>query len=214
MSLNKFNSIKKGFTVLELLVVIAIIGILAGVILASMADARAKARDAKRIEEIHSIQTALTLYYDKYGYYPFYDGSLNPSANNLNRLVAEGYLPSVPVDPLGGNSNYHYTALSMQAPSFHTSSTPTASDLVYCNSYHLAVSLEKSNSVINSDSDFISDDTNVLTNRPGYRCGSPQYATNVADGTAEGVTGGCTHNMNSNTDYDSGKYCYDIMKQN
>ncbi len=52
----------QGFTLIELLVVIAIIGLLSSIVLASLSDARSKARDTKRVGEIRSIEKALTLY--------------------------------------------------------------------------------------------------------------------------------------------------------
>jgi prepilin-type N-terminal cleavage/methylation domain-containing protein len=53
---------EKGFTLIELLVVIAIIGLLAGVITALLNPAEyiKQARDARRISDILSIQTAVT----------------------------------------------------------------------------------------------------------------------------------------------------------
>jgi len=58
-----------GFTLIELLVVIAIIGILSSVVLASLNSARTKGRDARRMSDLHNIQLALELYYNKYGTY-------------------------------------------------------------------------------------------------------------------------------------------------
>lgn len=66
--MNKIKN-KKGFTLIELLVVIAIIGLLSSVVLASLNTARAKGRDARRMSDLHNIQLALELYYDKYGTY-------------------------------------------------------------------------------------------------------------------------------------------------
>ncbi len=61
---------KKAFTLLELLVVIAIIGVLAAIVMASLNSARVKARDARRLQDIKTIQTNLEIYYNTYNSYP------------------------------------------------------------------------------------------------------------------------------------------------
>jgi prepilin-type N-terminal cleavage/methylation domain-containing protein len=61
---------RSGFTLIELLVVISIIGLLSSVVLAALSTARKKARDARRMADIKSIQLALELYRDRFGAYP------------------------------------------------------------------------------------------------------------------------------------------------
>src|SRR4051812_19502498 len=63
--------INRGFTLIELLVVIAIIGILAGIVLASLSTARGGANDAKVKEQLSSARTQAEIVYgnsgNKYG---------------------------------------------------------------------------------------------------------------------------------------------------
>lgn len=64
---------RKGFTLIELLVVIAIIGLLSSLAMVNLNSARAKARDALRKADMSQIRTALNMYYDNNGHYPFCD---------------------------------------------------------------------------------------------------------------------------------------------
>jgi general secretion pathway protein G len=94
----------KGFTLIELLVVVAIIGVLATIVLSSLSDARARARDANRLADIRTIQTALEVYYLDNGKYPTTDswaGSHTSSWDTLNTLMET----TLPVDPVNDTSN-------------------------------------------------------------------------------------------------------------
>ena len=84
------NKFRKGFTLVELLVVIAIIGILASVVLVSLNSARGKARDARRISDLHQVALALDNYYDANQAYP---------AALTNLTAPTAYLTTVPTDP-------------------------------------------------------------------------------------------------------------------
>ena len=59
-----------GFTLIELLVVISIISLLSATILASLSTARARARDAIRLSDLHQLSIALEMYRVGSGSYP------------------------------------------------------------------------------------------------------------------------------------------------
>jgi len=79
---------KKGFTLIELLVVIAIIGLLSTLAVIALNNARAKARDAKRVSDVKQIQSALELYYNDANNYPTEDGT---SITNDGGTTAEAW---------------------------------------------------------------------------------------------------------------------------
>lgn len=119
----KKNKKQSGFTLIELLVIISIIGLLASIVLTSLSSARAKGRDAKRIQDLKQMDTAIQLYIDKYGHAP-YLGANNCTATNPigynpcasvsvaqkdNWAILESelseYLSKLPTDPCGETCN-------------------------------------------------------------------------------------------------------------
>ncbi len=131
------RTFKKGFTLIELLVVIAIIGILAGIILASLGNSKVGAADAKRVSELRQIQYALDLYFNLNGSYPcaLYTGGACANASTLQAGI--GGMPRVPLDPTG--AQYTYIGLGSGAT---------------CTSYHLGASLAaNTNPVLRGDKD-------------------------------------------------------------
>jgi len=97
----------KAFTLIELLVVIAIIGILAAITLVALSDARARARDSRRLSDIRQLQTALEMYYlDQNGYPPVDDngpiGGQCLDKNGFEDSCAAGattYMAITPTNP-------------------------------------------------------------------------------------------------------------------
>lgn len=61
---------KNGFTLIELLVVIAIIGLLSTLSILALNQARARARDARRVADVSQMRTALEMYYNDNANYP------------------------------------------------------------------------------------------------------------------------------------------------
>jgi prepilin-type N-terminal cleavage/methylation domain-containing protein len=62
---------EQGFTLIELLVVTAIISLIASVVLVAVNNARKSSRDKKKVVEMRSLRSALSLYMDDKGYPPF-----------------------------------------------------------------------------------------------------------------------------------------------
>jgi type II secretory pathway pseudopilin PulG len=121
------------------LVVIAIIGILATLAVVALNNARAKARDAKRVSDIRQVSTALELFFtDQFGYPD--DGGSPPltlggasavtlSSTNGFSATAAGttYMGQVPSAPTPPNGNVYSFTSCTTAP---------------CNTYTLTFVLE------------------------------------------------------------------------
>ena len=80
----------RGFTLIELLVVVAIIGILAAVAVGRYQQSIAKAKESVLRENLFVMRTQINLYFADKGNYPY----------DLQTLVDERYLKSVPTDPI------------------------------------------------------------------------------------------------------------------
>ena len=116
----------RGFTLIELLVVISIISLLSSVVLTSVNTARAKARDARRKEDLRQLELAIQLYYDTTGTFP---PSVTTVADNMRSNTEDGvnwpvafrdelapYLHSLPLDPTHPQQFYGAERMDERAP--------------------------------------------------------------------------------------------------
>ncbi|OHA16477.1 MAG: hypothetical protein A3C79_02570 [Candidatus Taylorbacteria bacterium RIFCSPHIGHO2_02_FULL_45_28] len=137
--MKKYSPKVRGFTLIELLVVVAIIGILTGIVVASLTPAKSKARDAKRISDLGNIQLAISLYFDRCKQYPPTPLNLD-SGTGTGDCTASGsvklgdYISTIPTQP--GGTAYTYAV----------SGSPS-------NDYILRVQLENDNEILKDDVD-------------------------------------------------------------
>lgn len=114
--LNNMRNKRRGFTLIELLVVVAILGMLAGMIFPTLGKARTRARKAKVIAELKTIELALMDYYTEYSGFPTnlnkapHNVLPNSISNGLEKLRDENdkYLDVVPKDAFDSEQIYRY----------------------------------------------------------------------------------------------------------
>ncbi len=83
---------KKGFTLVELLVAIGIIATLAAILLPNLMGARERARDAQKKQDLDSVKSALRLYYNDHGQYPFDPPIAAITYNQNGQVLLSNYL--------------------------------------------------------------------------------------------------------------------------
>ncbi len=79
-----------GFTLVELMIVMAIIGVLAVVAIPSYIGAIRQAREAVLKEDLHVLRNAIDSY----------TADKQKAPQSLDDLITDGYLKSIPVDPM------------------------------------------------------------------------------------------------------------------
>lgn len=79
-----------GFTLVELMIVMAIVGVLAVVAIPSYVGSVKQAREAVLKEDLHVMRSAIDSY----------TADKQKAPQSLEDLVTEGYLKSIPVDPM------------------------------------------------------------------------------------------------------------------
>ncbi|GAB4219133.1 MAG: hypothetical protein Fur009_3720 [Candidatus Microgenomates bacterium] len=135
---------KKAFTLLELLVVIGIIAVIVSFGFTSYSTAQKKSRDAKRKNDLKTIQNALEQYYSicSYNYpasLPSGGNKLTATTTNCPSLASSVDIITMPKDPLGGN----YQCVGTCDSTGYTICPPTLSNGKYletedCNSTNLS----------------------------------------------------------------------------
>jgi len=123
-----FYKNKRAFTLIELLVVIAIIGILATIAIVALQNARAKARDARRVADVKQMQTALELFFNDKQRYPVSSEFSSGSLFSTSTQGTTTYMAVIPTPPTPADGS----CTSTSAYSYSPSSDGASYSISYC----------------------------------------------------------------------------------
>jgi len=91
---------QRGFTLMELMVVMVIIGILTTIISGNFVQAKLRARDAQRKNDLAQMQRAMEAYYNDHGTYPsFVVANMAWGAPFTDSATSVTYMNQLPNDP-------------------------------------------------------------------------------------------------------------------
>jgi general secretion pathway protein G len=91
-----------GFTLIEVLIVVTLIVVLAGIGLATYTTSITRSKEAVLMEDLYRMRDAIDQYYADKGHYPA----------DLPSLVSDGYMRSVPKDPVTNSTDTWQTVMS------------------------------------------------------------------------------------------------------
>ena len=109
----------KRFSLFELLLVIAVLGLLSTIAIIAIGNARQKARDAARLEDMREVEVALQLYFNDRNRYPEAKEAVVLGQGNFDCLAEGGwaaggcesiYLSDAPSNPTPNGAPYKYTS--------------------------------------------------------------------------------------------------------
>jgi prepilin-type N-terminal cleavage/methylation domain-containing protein len=105
ITINQYNCFRvRAFTLIELLVVIAIIGVLASMILPSLAAAKEKGRSAKCVNNMKQLGTGAIMYADDNRDYLFYNGTKENASFPNDGQWTKNPRTGVMLDPTDDNA--------------------------------------------------------------------------------------------------------------
>ena len=110
------RSREQGFTLLELIVVVAVIGILAAIAMPQLIQGPIRANEAVLKTNLHTLRQVIDMHVGDKGFYP-------PS---LETLVEQGYLRTVPIDPMLGEPEWGLDYEEAEVDEFEPAETDLA----------------------------------------------------------------------------------------
>lgn len=105
-NVQRYSRAARGFTLIELMVVIALISVLAGMGVVQYRNSVVRTKEAVLKEDLFRMRDAIDQYYADKAKYPA----------SLETLVADGYLRSIPKDPITNSTDSWQTVPSEPDP--------------------------------------------------------------------------------------------------